>query len=357
MLLTQVCSLHDATPRTFVVHVIALYERGILDADAINFLFDLGLVPRGHGWDKLGDAGAVDVQITEVEDEGEGVDDGRGEESRGCQSCVVCAKELTRGEESIVPYRAEANGKWASDETDFNKQHQRRQEQQSISSNSYSNGGSSRSQNMSHRQTQAFAIRKHLERHESLSSGRSSANIFGGSSVATRSSATLRRQGTSSGETRPANLTLAQRSLASAEESVDTPSFRRAPNHHHETSSAKPPQPPHISAAAAAAASWSVEHHPLSLSRYRRDFHELDLLAAGSFGSVYRALHKLEQRPYAIKGKAALLVISFVFVVRSTLFSLMCSVGPVVTFRTTGYYADTLALVTREVRCLAQVTS
>ena len=51
MLLGQVCSLHDATPRTFVVHVIALYERGILDSNSIRFLFDLGLVPRGFGYD------------------------------------------------------------------------------------------------------------------------------------------------------------------------------------------------------------------------------------------------------------------------------------------------------------------
>ena len=49
MLLGQVCSLHDATPRTFVVHVVALYERGILDSHSIRFLFDLGLIPRGFG--------------------------------------------------------------------------------------------------------------------------------------------------------------------------------------------------------------------------------------------------------------------------------------------------------------------
>jgi len=45
MLLAQVCSLHDATPRTFVVHVLALFERGILDSNSIRFLFDMGLVP------------------------------------------------------------------------------------------------------------------------------------------------------------------------------------------------------------------------------------------------------------------------------------------------------------------------
>jgi serine/threonine protein kinase len=73
---------------------------------------------------------------------------------------------------------------------------------------------------------------------------------------------------------------------------------------------------------------WSVEHHPLSLSKYQRDFHQVSLLATGSFGSVYHAIHKLEHRPYAVK----------------------C-----VTLSTTGYYANMLALVIREVRCLAQL--
>ena len=45
MLLAQVCALHDPTPRTFTVHVLELYERGILDRESIGFLFDLGLVP------------------------------------------------------------------------------------------------------------------------------------------------------------------------------------------------------------------------------------------------------------------------------------------------------------------------
>ncbi len=45
MLLAQVCALHDPTPRTFTVHVLELFERGILDRESIRFLFDLGLVP------------------------------------------------------------------------------------------------------------------------------------------------------------------------------------------------------------------------------------------------------------------------------------------------------------------------
>jgi hypothetical protein len=45
MLLRQVCALHDPTPRTFTVHVLELFERGILDRESIHFLYDLGIVP------------------------------------------------------------------------------------------------------------------------------------------------------------------------------------------------------------------------------------------------------------------------------------------------------------------------
>ena len=45
MLLAQVASLHDPTPRTFTVHVLELFERGIVDRQSIDFLLQLGLVP------------------------------------------------------------------------------------------------------------------------------------------------------------------------------------------------------------------------------------------------------------------------------------------------------------------------
>eukprot|EP00429_Kryptoperidinium_foliaceum_P009997 CAMPEP_0176003228 /NCGR_PEP_ID=MMETSP0120_2-20121206/1066_1 /TAXON_ID=160619 /ORGANISM="Kryptoperidinium foliaceum, Strain CCMP 1326" /LENGTH=809 /DNA_ID=CAMNT_0017335865 /DNA_START=278 /DNA_END=2707 /DNA_ORIENTATION=+ len=46
MLLAQVCALHDPTPKTFTIHVVELFERGILDRESIHFLFELGLVPN-----------------------------------------------------------------------------------------------------------------------------------------------------------------------------------------------------------------------------------------------------------------------------------------------------------------------
>lgn len=44
MLLAQVCSLQDVTPKTFTVHVLNLLERGIIDKENFSYLFGLGLV-------------------------------------------------------------------------------------------------------------------------------------------------------------------------------------------------------------------------------------------------------------------------------------------------------------------------
>lgn len=74
------------------------------------------------------------------------------------------------------------------------------------------------------------------------------------------------------------------------------------------------------------APSWSVEEHPLSLSRYQREFEQRGLLAAGSFGQVFRAVSKMDGREYAVKR---------------------------VPFAAAGYSRDSVQQVVREVRCLA----
>jgi hypothetical protein len=72
--------------------------------------------------------------------------------------------------------------------------------------------------------------------------------------------------------------------------------------------------------------SWSVEEHPLSLSRYQREFDEIELLASGSFGHVYRVMHKMDGREYAVKH---------------------------VSFAAAGYSREAVQQVVREVHCLA----
>ena len=69
-----------------------------------------------------------------------------------------------------------------------------------------------------------------------------------------------------------------------------------------------------------------MEEHPLSLSRYQREFKELGRLASGSFGDVYRAVNILDGRDYAVKR---------------------------VSFHAVGYSNATVQQVIREVHCLA----
>lgn len=187
MLLAQVCALHDPTPRTFTVHVLELYERGILDRDSIGFLFDLGLVPGTSPTSPLlrnEDAGERAIQVRHSLD-----------------------PNLLRAQE-------------------------------------------------------ASAIRSHLQRQESL----------------------------------------------------QRPDANERSNYHRLASDLED-------------SSWNVDQHPLSLSRYSREFQQVKLLNSGSFGSVYHAFNKMDGRDYAVKR---------------------------VIFSESGYSDDMVTQVVREVRCLAQ---
>ena len=46
MLLAHFCALHDSTPKTFIIHVLNLFEKGILDYESISFLVESGLIPK-----------------------------------------------------------------------------------------------------------------------------------------------------------------------------------------------------------------------------------------------------------------------------------------------------------------------
>ena len=264
MLLAQVCSLHDPTPRTFVVHVLALFERGILDGGSIRFLWELGLVPEGE-WSGTG------ASNTNTMEEGDDASD-------STQNVVNVKEEedvLTnyfsnRHALAIVPYHPQSMSMhpWLDSLPSHSSSQRRR-------SNSPMSVQESRS-----RQREATAIRRQLERQESFSEGR-------------RGSYHSRNDNSSSSTSYP--------------QSTQEPSYTTL-------TSTQPPT------------TWSVEHHPLTLSRYQRDFHQLALLARGAFGSVYHSIHKLEKKSYAVK----------------------C-----VTFENAGYWNGVLAGVVREVRCLA----
>lgn len=306
--------MHDATPRTFVVHVLSLFERGILDSTSIRFLFDLGLVPKAEGVNVSGDAavgGACDTGAKEHSNRDEATTNPSTNEECGCE------RNNDGDQGAIIPYNPHSiqHHPWARylppPPLATCKQ-----------SNPPTNGCKAKQKNnLAHRQKEASAIRKHLERHESFDSstqstvfGSASAGMIPGFASAPPSLSTM------NGWNRT-NSSATQNTLTSTEES-----FNAAPRNAQNVS--VPKQSTQLSNLPTTTSSWSVEQHPLSLSRYQREFHQIALLATGSFGSVYHAIHKLEHRPYAVK----------------------C-----VSFSTTGYYANTLALVIREVRCLAQL--
>ena len=310
MLLGQVCSLHDATPRTFVVHVVALYERGILDSHSIRFLFDLGLIPRGFG---LSPSGSETMGGTF---DNEGKRDPFCSSTNWCEECedtttssclggdIDAERKAENDQAAIVPFSTPPLPETTNDGC-YSQCYEKS-----------SHGNNYHSMEMAHRQKEALAIRTHLELHEPLDTASS---VIGNSSF---SSANGIAGSASSTSPPPTTFSNSNRSKYSTT-TFDNSSFRHSSD-----------DVPKISSQLTtthnmpSTTSWSVEHHPLSLSRYQREFHQLSLLATGSFGSVFKTLHRLEQRQYAVK----------------------C-----VTFTTMGYNANTLSLVMREVRCLAQL--
>lgn len=199
MLLAQVCALHDPTPKTFTVHVLELYERGILDRDSIGFLFDLGLVSANR---KPLSPSALPLLTSDVN--------------------VESGQHVDTTEETAIQLRKSLDP------------------------------GQIRAQ-------EASAIRHELKRQES--------------------------------------------------QQYSTESFQSAPANSED------------------ATSWEVDQHPLSLSRYSREFHQRKLLNSGSFGSVFVATNKMDGYDYAIKR---------------------------IIFSESGYSNDNLNQIVREVKCLSQ---
>eukprot|EP00978_Attheya_sp_CCMP212_P021536 scaffold62992_cov55-Attheya_sp.AAC.1 len=238
MLLGQVCSLHDPTPRTFTVHVLSLFERGILDRDSIRFLFDLGLVP-----------------------------------SEGLSPMSALEGASSVSQRHLLANEANADKDWnktTSTPTTPEEHLRHILKQPSITFD---------------QAKEAKAIRNHLERSES-------SPVF----------------------PTPATNTVGRPSLSPSSESDES-----KPVSPLKRSASAPVSPP--------LSSWSVESHPLSLSRYQREFTQHELLNSGSFGDVYRTTNKLDRKDYAIKRVA---------------------------FGATGFSSESVQLVVREVRCLAQ---
>lgn len=317
MLLAQVCSLHDPTPRTFTVHVLSLFERGILDRESVRFLFDLGLVPGDYQfaaaiggptptagnlleWDEsanatssIGEDGAIipyriktDTSTTTVEESAtiqvvEGVD----------------SSHLNTGDTSILGVNEDQASSSYRQQSTLNTDPLRdifgddieeatRDHRRKIIEKSKAMQIADRRK----REMEVQSIKEHLERHDSVLSDEAAADATAAAS--------------SNGAT------------SSVDESLrgGPPSSHPRTQHQRQNDNTE------------AGASWSVSSHPLSLSRYARDFTQIALLASGAFGDVYRARSNFDQTEYAIKR---------------------------VCFTAAGYDNTTVQTVVREVQCLA----
>jgi len=304
MLLAQVCALHDSTPKTFIVHVLSLYERGILDYDSIAFLFDLGLVPAieiiRHTHTHLVSSSGIDETTNDVQDVNITLETHTDKES----SVVVGGV--------IVPYRANTTNiehdsdvlKIPDDSKSKSLLHQdvscsrppiltTTSSSTTTTTNTYptiplradsftqydddNNNNNTNEVYLSQKRLQEVSlIREHLTRQESQNSSHKSykSNHNNNKNI----------------------LTQFEHSKQQQDSSSSTPFIP----------------------------SWTVEHHPLSFSRYLRDFYPQAILASGAFGQVFQATNKLDGVDYAIKK---------------------------VIFSAKGYDTQQVDLVIREVQC------
>mmetsp|Transcript_1869 Transcript_1869/g.2764 ORF Transcript_1869/g.2764 Transcript_1869/m.2764 type:complete len:750 (-) Transcript_1869:17-2266(-) len=315
MLLAQVCSLHDPTPRTFIVHVLSLYEKGILDFERIRFLFDLNLVSRDALPQVYSDASQQQQQQQQqlIIPSPKGIDGG----FEG-----LSLYDTTRSGSNVVAGRTYTTTTLTTREIDNDED----------SSSSASSSWCSSSSSDTDENDDSF------ETSGKVHTVKSSANLVTNGMEGQSSSACehfpVEEQGRKSRSTSTAS------SVVVASEGNRSKHALAIRTHledvHGESQSEKVPleyahdvgqmglTTRHPSSASSS--SWSVEEHPLSLSRYHREFIERNHLSSGAFGDVFHVTNKLDKKDYAMKK---------------------------VIFSAKGFSNESVKLVMREVRCLA----
>ena len=322
-LLAQVCALHDSTPKTFIVHVLSLYESGILDDESIRLLINHGLVPNGSPTQTQNqtqkdshlhshvDISAEDCQVGAraralIKTEQQRLEYTSTSTSTSAHVNVDVNVDVDV-DKAVIQDRIEKlqlKNNHGDDDDDDDEDNRTQTQMDTINLNANENAlipkhnasaiplstFQSESQSQSHhknmslhtdivrveqqeaysqtiRSRRVYAIRKHLEHHEAISGNWKKFNSTGvGVGVGV---------GVNNGPS-----------------------------------------------------SWTVENHPLSFSRYNRDFVQKKLLASGSFGQVFHAMNKLDGCDYAVKRVA---------------------------FSARGYDTNQVEMVVREVQCLAKM--
>jgi serine/threonine protein kinase len=216
-LLAQVCALHDSTPKTFIVHVLSLYESGILDDGSIRLLTQQGLVPSANellAENHITNAADPTHEHAQSQTHEQTPTHGQQQELMTREGCIV------RGVEDKVAlgYHLEKN-------TEDDQEQERLDANIDVGAIVPYKSASMQIINgpEMERAHKVFAIRKHLENHEAMANYKSRT------------------------------------------------------------------------------ASWSVEQHPLSFSRYNREFVQKKMLASGSFGQVFHAVNIMDGCDYAVK--------------------------------------------------------
>ena len=279
MLLAQVCALHDVTPKTFTVHVLELYERGILDPSSIHFLYDLGLVTPHP---------MIGTNLNSNEED-------NNNNNNNNTTTTTNNNNTNRQPDPLLPPEL------------------------SMAESASSTYDSIHT---------AIAPTETLPQHPPLLLLSSAKDNHDGVTTTTTTAAA------DSGTMIPVVTIPPQQEyhhqqqdnlrLRSMETSAIRLSLQYQDQQHQQQQQSK--ANPGSKRFHHSKSSWSVDEHPLSLSRYQREFNEISRLASGSFGDVYCAINYMDGREYAIKR---------------------------VSFNAVGYSNMAVQQVIREVHCLA----
>jgi len=307
MLLAHVCSLHDPTPRTFIVHVLSLYEKGLIDFQRIKFLFDLGLI-------------SSDVMVNLNKEHGSA---GNSSSDYDPSMHVSFAGELVESLD-FIPNVA------GRDISQLVNTHDVVYKSGDSSSESWFSSGDEDTSSSSDESSRTASDL------DCCKQGEESINDV---SMSHKNNGYIRKEEEVRFSSRKSDVVdiqlptrsqqvLAIRNHLEGEYGDATSSRNNNGRRFVPTTNSKHIVPRQIShqSSTTSSTSWSVDEHPLSLSRYQRDFLQLGHVSSGSFGDVYLARNKLDGNEYAIKK---------------------------VEFSGKGLSSDNVSLVVREVECLA----
>jgi serine/threonine protein kinase len=301
LLLAQVCSLHDSTPRTYTVHVLQLFERGLLDRESIQFLFELGLVPAieiTNDWltDQERPISSVLTTATTARAAAAAETTNTIQPVEEYETCdIEAVSPSTKTTTCDTSTKSSRDFAWMTPATKISSSLTR------VPKDHYTSNNNNNTTVESLRIMEARAIRRQLSRHDILLQEQ-------------QKKKEKKRNGSSS----RANL----RRNHQQRDDATTPTAKEADDDDDDDDNDNDnvviiDQP------------WEVDYFPLSLSRYQREFKQIALLNTGGFGSVYHVVRIMDDCHYAIK---------------------------MITFDSVGYSHDHIQKVVREVQCLAKVS-